>query len=204
MKTIILALVACILPVLAYAADAPAAPATGKYVPYTAQNFGFSVSVPETGTIAAPGSDGWDREAEVAFEWYGADTDPVKLIMARVDDAGAPLDDKSFKAFTDELLSYWSPSKPAAGAPGTNDTAATGNTSFEVLNTADNLQIGNRTWNLIEVKDKSDPKTTVYYSVFSTWDGSKIYTLTFYYLTPTMDQVQKFGTPVLLGFKVAK
>jgi hypothetical protein len=172
-----------------------------KYVPYTATGFGFAVNVPDSGTIAAPGSDKWDRDPEVAFEWYGGEGDPVKLIMARVDDAGAALDDASFRAFTDELLSYWSPAHPAAGKD-----SETGNTpasdDFEVLNTADNLKIGGRTWNLIEVADRSDEQTTVYYSVFSTWDGTKIYTLTFYYLNPTMEQVQNFGKPVLSGFKV--
>jgi hypothetical protein len=180
-----------------------AAGAQNGYVPYTAEGFGFTVSVPDSGSIARPGSDGWDREEEVAFEWYGDGTDPVKLIMARVDDAGATLDEASFRAFTDELLSYWSPRRPAGdSAEDADDAPASSN--FEVINTADNLVIGGRKWNLIEVEDKSDKQTTVYYSVFSTWEGSKIYTLTFYYLQPSMEQVQTFGKPVLQGFKAAR
>ena len=194
MRAVTIAIAVCLLPLLALAQG-------GNYKPYTATGFGFGVNVPDSGTIAAPGSEGWDREAEVAFEWYGDDTDPVKLIMARVDDAGAALDEGSFRAFTDELLGYWAPAHPASGNDAeTGDQPASDD--FEVLNTADNLKIGGKTWNLIEVADRSDPQTTVYYSVFSTWEGTKIYTLTFYYLKPTMEQVQNFGKPVLQGFKV--
>jgi hypothetical protein len=192
MRAVSIAIAVCLLPLIALAQGA-------NYVPYTATGFGFAVNVPDSGTIAAPGSPDWDREAEVAFEWYGADTDPVKLIMARVDDAQAALDEQSFRAFTDELLSYWSPAHPAGGSDAADKPASA---DFEVLNTADNLKIGGKTWNLIEVADKSDPQTTVYYSVFSTWEGTKIYTLTFYYLKPTMELVQNFGKPVLQGFKV--
>jgi hypothetical protein len=194
MRALIAAFVICLVPALA---------AAQEYKPYTAAGYGFAVNVPSTGTVAGPASADWDRDDEVAFEWYGADSDPVKLIMARVDDAGATLDEASFRAFTDELLSYWAPAR-AASADGGETGGTPSSDDFEVLNTADNLKIGGKTWNLIEVADKSDPATTVYYSVFSTWDGSKIYTLTFYYLTPTMEQVQTFGKPVLQGFKVVR
>lgn len=195
MRRVSIAIAVCLLPLIAAVAHA------ANYVPYTATGFGFAVNIPDTGTVAGPGSPNWDREDEVAFEWYGADSDPVRLIMARVDDAQAALDEQSFRAFTDELLSYWSPAHPAGGKDDAGgDTPAS--SDFEVLNTADNLKIGGKTWNLIEVADRSDPQTTVYYSVFSTWEGTKIYTLTFYYLKPTMEQVQDFGKPVLQGFKV--
>ncbi len=196
MRVFVSMLMLCFLPVVALAQG-------GEYVPYSAEGYAFAVNLPNGGTVAHKGSEGWDRDAEVAFEWYGGSSDPVKLIMARVDDAQAALDDASFRAFTDELLSYWTPKRAAAGdAEGTDPPPAV--SDFDVINTADNLMIGGRQWNLIEVKATTDKKTTVYYSVFSTWDGSKIYTMTFYYLQPTMEQVQVFGKPVLQGFQIQR
>src|SRR3989442_1031802 len=144
---------AALKPVAKPAATASALPS--GYGAHSFDAFGFKLSLPDSGQTATPASAGWDRDPEVAFEWTGAEADPVRLIMARVDDAKTALDEKSFRAFTDQLLSYWNPPQP----PGAGAVAKPAS-PYQVTNTADNLAIGGKTWNLIEVADKSDPKTT--------------------------------------------
>jgi hypothetical protein len=191
----VLILFACLLaPLTAFAApgDPPAdaaAPAASGYSPYNASGYGFSVDLPDSGVVAAPGSKDWDiAEEEVAFEWYGGKADPVVLIQGRVDDLGSDIDAETFQVFSDTLLENWNA-----------DTS-----KFKVTNSANNLSLGNRTWNLIEVEDFSEGvDAKVYYSVFSTYVGTKIYTVSLYYLTPVNDRVFDFGKPVLQGFKIS-
>lgn len=145
----------------------------------------FSLDLPPGGEVLTPDSEGWDNEPEVAFEWYGADSDPVTLIQGRVDDLGAEIDEETFGVFCSALLENWS---------------ADGD-KYEVVTSNKSMPIGGRKWNLIEISDSSDEETRVYYSVFSTYSGTKIYTISLYYLKPLSNAVQDFGKPVIQSFK---
>jgi len=153
------------------------------YTPFDAGS--FSLDLPPGGEVLTPASEGWENEAEVAFEWYGAESDPVSLIQGRVDDMGAPMDDATFGVFCGSLLENWS---------------ADGD-KFEVVTSNKTMPIGGLKWNLIEIADSSDPANKVYYSVFSTYSGTKIYTVSLYYLKPLSAAVQDFGKPVIQSFK---
>lgn len=144
----------------------------------------FSLDLP-AGEVQTPQSEGWDNESEVAFEWYGDDASPVSLIQGRVDDMGADIDEETFGVFCKALLENWS-----ADAD-----------KYEVVTSNKSMPIGGRQWNLIEISDSSDEKTKVYYSVFSTYSGSKIYTISLYYLKPLSTAVQDFGKPVIQSFQ---
>jgi hypothetical protein len=179
--------IACLtFPLAAFAQGGATAPAA-KYSPYTSADYGFTVDLPDSGVVASPGSEDWDiNEKEVAFEWYGGDQDPIVLIQGRVDDLGSAIDAGTFQIFSDTLLENWS-SDPE---------------KFNVTNSANNLKIGNQTWNLIEVEDFSEgTNSKVYYSVFSTYVGSRIYTISLYYLQPVSDSIRDYGKPVMQGFK---
>jgi len=167
--------------------DEPAAASGSGYEQYTAANFGFSVALPDHGSLMTPESTGWENEKEVAFEWYGDENDPVSLIQARVDDLGAAIEGDTFKIFCDTLLENW-----------TTDA-----TSYQVETANSIVPIAGNNWNLIEVADSSNKEAKVYYSVFSTYKGSKIYTISFYYLKPVSEEVQSFGKPVLQGFSAS-
>lgn len=228
MLRISLALILALLPVLALAqGDAPqpaetpsaAAPA---YRDYAAGSFGFAVQLPATGTIEDPSTAGWSEDPEVAFDWYYGGDEPIVLIQGRVDKFEVPLDDETFKLFCDTLLKNW------AGDTGTPVVESQTNThstvtpqgdvdshstttsklaiesgKYKVLTANEPLDINGQKWNLIEVADSSDPQgTKVYYSVFSTYSGNQIYTISMYYLEPVSDKVQQFGFPVLDGFKL--
>jgi tetratricopeptide (TPR) repeat protein len=155
------------------------------YRDYTASSYGFQIKLPITGTVNDPSSEGWAVEPEVAFEWYGGENDPVITIQARVDDLGTPIDSDTFMASCDALLEYWS-----------NDTA-----NYSVLTANESVRIGETTWNLIEIADSSDKDTKVYYSVFSTYRGTKTYVIAFYYAQPFDEVMWDFCKRVLDGFR---
>jgi hypothetical protein len=160
--------------------------AEGKAPAYSNFDAGsFSIELPQQGEVLTPQSEGWDNEAEVTFEWYGAESDPVSLIQGRVDDLGAAIDEATFGVFCASLLENWS---------------ADGD-KFDVVTSNKTMPIGGLKWNLIEIADSSDPKNKVYYSVFSTFSGTKIYTISLYYLKPLSAAVQDFGKPVIQSFQ---
>jgi len=188
-----LALVLAMLPVLALAQGDAAQPAETQpaaavaYRDYVAGDFGFAIKLPATGTIEDPSTSGWSEDPEVAFDWYYGGEEPIVLVQGRVDKFETELDDETFKVFCDTLLSNW-----------TTDTE-----KYAVVTSNEPLDLNGAKWNLIEVADSSDPEgTKVFYSVFSTYAGSQIYTVSMYYLEPVSDKVQQFGFPVLDGFKL--
>lgn len=156
------------------------------YVPY-ATSFGFSIRLPADGVITDPSAPDWAGEEEVAFEWTATDQAPITLIRGRVDGFESALGIDTFQAFCDTLLSVWS--------------ADTG--QFTVVTANDQLTINEQVWNLIEVADLSDgPDEAVHFSVFSTFAGDSIYTVSMYYLQPLSREVQEFGIPVIYGFSL--
>ena len=105
--------------------------------------------------------------------------------MGRVDSFESVLVDDTFKAFCDTLLEMWS------GDP----------ERYTVVTANKILPINERNWNLIEVEDLSGGEDhAVHFSVFSTYAGEAIYTISMYYLEPLSREVQEFGIPVIYGF----
>lgn len=167
------------------------------YSTYVAAGYGFALDLPDSGEVSSPGSDNWDNEDQVAFEWVGADDDPVRMIQGRVDSFGKELDEDSFDMFCTALLQNW-----------TSDEDM-----FEVTTENEQFRFGDHTWNLIEVTDRTNAPAgplsatgdsegrIVYYSVFSTYAGDQIYTVTMYYLQPVSDEVEAMGVPILRSFK---
>jgi hypothetical protein len=162
------------------------AQSSGGYRNYQASGFGFGLSLPQIGDITNPQSPGWAEAAEVAFEWSSENT-PVVLITGRVDTMDMELNEERFKVLCDTMLDTWK-------EDGEN---------IDVVATQPNLQINNNKWNLIEIADKSSGENNmVHFSVFTTYRGTKVYTITLYYLTPVSDSVREFGKPVLQGFSI--
>lgn len=193
MVRILIGLLILALPLCALAQEQEAAPAPkAAYTDYSAAGFGFALKLPSGGTIEDPTTEGWAEEPEVAFSWYsatdqsGKPKDPVVMIQARVNSFGTEIDPESFAVFCEDLLGYWK-------ADTAKYTVVTGNES---------VPMGNTKWNVIEIEDASDQNGKIYYSVFSTYAGDSIYTVTLYYLAPVNDSVRNFGAPVLQGFKL--
>ena len=157
-----------------------------EYERHEFTGFGCALDLPVGGELSQPGSAGWDAEPQVAAMWSGAAGAPVALIMVRVDTMDQPLNAAAFTTFCDTLLGNW-----------TDDPE-----KFTVITSNEELAEGQFTWNLIEVEDMSAADTPVYYSVFSTYAGSKIYTLSMYYLRPIDDSVSEYGAPVLKSFEL--
>ncbi|GEM_PF-2450950 len=166
--------------------DEAAEPAeAGAYVTYEADGFGFSIRLPEGGLITDPASEGWNQDAEVAFEWTAATELPVTLILGRVERFESDLDADTFGAFCDALLAYY----------------ASDDARFTVITANKPLPINGREWNLIEVTDVTDGQAAaVHFSAFSTYVGDTVYTVAMYYLEPLSREVQEFGIPVIYGF----
>jgi hypothetical protein len=209
MRIFLLALILAALPALCFAQDAaPAAAPAATYSTYVAGDFGFSVDLPSSGSVEDPKSQNWKEDPEVAFFWYGSAGDPVVMIQGRMDSFDTDLDAETFKVFCQTLLDNWAgeadnppvdPAAPADAAP--KDSG--GKKPYHIVTANEELPINDMTWNLIEIADSSDPEgTPVYYSVFSTYAGKKIYTLSMYYLSPVSDEIQSFGFPVLNSFKL--
>lgn len=166
--------------------DAVAEPAEDStYVAYEARSFGFGIRLPEGGLITDPASEDWAREAEVAFEWTATAELPITLILGRVEHFESQLDNDTFKAFCDALLSFYA-----------GDDAR-----FTVVTSNKALPINGREWNLIEVTDVTGGQAAaVHFSVFSTYAGDAVYSVAMYYLEPLSREVQEFGIPVIYGF----
>jgi len=203
MSRLLIGLMLLVVPAVAVAQDsgeaAPPAKAdapTADYRTYTAKDFGFSVSLPASGTITDPASKDWSEEKQVAFVWEGTldeakgtYAEPIALIQGRVDTFGATIDAEAFKTFCDELLGNWQGDEK----------------KYEVITENDTLDVDGAKWNLIQIEDSSDSGgVKVYYSVFSTYKDDSIYTLSMYYMKPIDDEIQGYGAPVLSGFKVTK
>jgi hypothetical protein len=173
-----------------WAQDGPAASApTAQYERHEFTGYGCALDLPAGGELKLPDSPGWSAEPQVAGEWYGPAGVPVALIQLRVDTMDEPLNAEAFATFCGTLLGNW------------NDDPA----KYTVITANEELTEGQFTWNLIEVEDKSGTDGfSVYYSVFSTYAGSKIYTVSMYYLQPIDDSVSAFGAPVLKSFKLLK
>jgi hypothetical protein len=153
---------------------------------YVASGYGFEISLPDVGTVTDPKSPDWSNESEVALEWTAQNT-PVVLIQARVDDLGDTVDPDIFQVFCKSLRDNW----------------ASDPDSYKIVNEESDINVGNYHWNLLEIEDHASGKgNTVYYSVFSTYQDSKIYTVSLYYLQPTDKAVRDFGKPVLQSFHV--
>ena len=182
------------------------------YSKYVAKGFGFSIALPDTGVVLDPDSEDWQREDDVAFEWVGARGErPIVLIQGRVDELGTEIDNNAFMGFCSALLANWSKDADAYTVVTKSEYLDVQNSEEEPsITTASEeefaealLKIGATPWNLVEIVDSSDTGgTMVYYSVFSTFSGESIYTITFYYLEPVNSVVRDFGLPVLEGFRL--
>jgi hypothetical protein len=166
---------------LALAQDGAAA----KAEPHAFTDYGCALSLPAGGELKLPGSPAWSADPQVAGMWYGPQGAPVAMIMLRVDTMDQPLNAAAFGTFCDTLLGNWK-----------DDTAL-----YSVTTANESLTTGQFSWNLIEVEDKSGAEP-VYYSVFATYAGAKIYTISMYYMHPTDDPVAKYGMPVVSSFKL--
>jgi hypothetical protein len=197
MRFCLLALCLTMLPLAAVAQEAEE-PAPGAeettaaqtaYSPYVADGYGFSIELPDSGAISVPGEDGELQDESVAFEWTGAEDDPIVLIQGRVDRFDVVLDPDTFDVFCATLLENWQ-----------GDSE-----NYKVVTANDRITIDDFVWNLIEIEDASHADgEMVYYSVFSTYAGSTIYTISMYYLEPVSEGIQEFGIPVLYGFRLAE
>lgn len=201
-------LAALVLPFAAYAQqEAEELPAEEMEAPdmetvYVNRDFGsFSLDLPTGGTLETAASPDWEEDEQVVFNWFGAEGDPIVLVQARVDSFETELTQEAYDIFCDTLLSNW-----------LNDEA-----NYTVLDPPvpamedeprrKRNQLGTHTWNLIQIDDHSDANGgQIYYSIFCTYSGNDIYTLSFYYLTPMTPQdtaVRDFGTPILESFRIA-
>ena len=183
-----------LLPLAALAQDAPAeepagdeAAAETTYVEYTATGYGFSLELPENGTVKDPSSEDWTADEQVAFEWYSDGSTPVTMIQCRVDRFATDLDDAMFDVFCDTVLEMWSDEN-----------------SYDVVTANRRIEIDPLTWNLIEVGDKRrGEEEQVHYSVFSMYSGAAIYTVSMFYMDPVSEEIQEFGIPVVYSFELA-
>ncbi|MCC7477471.1 hypothetical protein IT575_03340 [bacterium] len=166
------------------AAPAAAVP-TGGYTRYSAEGYGFALALPGGGAVRNPQSGDWQEDPEVAFEWTAENT-PIVLITGRVDTMDVELNDERFKVLCDTMLDTWKQDAE----------------HIRIETSQDNLVINNYKWNLIEIADSSSADGTVYFSVFTTYRGNKVYTVSMYYLQPVDKLVRDFGKPVLQGFSI--
>ena len=158
-----------------------------SYSSYTAEGYGFRIQLPDSGSVSEPGEGPEEPDEAVAFEWTGAEGDPIVLIQGRVDRFEVELDPETFDVFCGTLLENWE-----------SDSE-----SYDVVTANDRITIEGLVWNLIEVEDGSHAEgELVYYSVFSAYAGQTIYTISMYYLEPVNERIQEFGIPVLYGFEL--
>jgi hypothetical protein len=186
MNRVLIALILVLVPAFAWAQDPGAAPKAPAYRDYSASGFGFHISLPASGTIDSPSTEGWKEDAGTAFIWWGSGAEPIGKVVARSDSFGTAVDADAFKLFCDALLEQW----------GQNEN------QHKLLTKNKLVKSGNLTWNLIEAEDPSqDGKSKVYYSVFITYSGDSIYTLSMYYDHAPDSAIQAFGAPIIAGFK---
>ncbi|MCB1187811.1 hypothetical protein KDL29_11655 [bacterium] len=207
-KLLIVMLLALALPFAARAQEdeaaapeeTPAAPV--KAAEYARQSFGnFSLELPKHGTLKRPGDADWKEEEQVVFNWFGDKDDPIVLIQCRVDSFEDELEQSAYDIFCDTLLSNWlnsddnytvldPPLPRSEGEPRRTRS-----------------MLGTHTWNLIQIDDHSDANGgKIYYSIFCTYSGRDIYTISFYYLNPMTKEdtrVKDFGKPLLESFRIA-
>lgn len=177
-----------------------------SYQKYTAEGFGLSIPIPTTGKLQIPSDLGWIQEPEVAFVWYGEDSNPVTMVELRADNIGTEISPEQYADFYDKLVSEWE------GQPN----------QFKVLRSrTEPYHFGEMDWRIIEVKDNSAaganslkpagedgaegteaPSETVYYTIFTTYHADTIYTIGFYYLEPVSEAVQTLAVPMLRGFSL--
>ncbi|MEZ5336919.1 MAG: hypothetical protein R3F46_01535 [bacterium] len=187
------------------AEDSPAVeestPAPAGNVSYARRSFGnFSLELPSHGSLMTPGSDDWNEEEQVVFNWFGSESDPIVLIQCRVDSFEDPLEQSAYDIFCDTLLSNWLNAED----------------SFTVLDPPlprvegqarrTRSTLGTHVWNLIQIDDHSDVNGgKIYYSIFCTYSGKDIYTLSFYYMDPMTKEdtrVRDFGKPLMESFRI--
>ena len=207
-KLVIALLMVLVLPIVALAQDAetPAEETVTQSsqggVNYAKRSFGnFSLDLPTHGTLKTPASSDWDEEEQVVFNWFGDEDDPIVLIQCRVDSFEGELGQDAYNIFCDTLLSNWLNEEdnftvldpPAPRMEG--DPRRT------------RSQLGTHVWNLIQIDDHSDANGgRIYYSIFCTYSGTDIYTISFYYLQPMSKEnpaVKEFGKPLLENFRIA-
>jgi len=168
-------------------------PAT--YSRYEATDFGFSTELPDSGVITDPSSPDWNEELASAFKWQATGNEPISMIIGRVDSFNTEVDDLTFSIICGTMLESWEedPSKYSIV------------TSNEPLVIEGDGPNGQRSWNLIEIEDKSHGEgQPVYYSVFSTYSGENIYSIMMYYLEPVNTVVRNYGIPVIHEFRLLK
>ena len=202
MKSLYLLILMLALPIAGWAQDAeepaedtaaPEIAAEVVYTRHTATGFGFSVELPPAEMLLSPADEDWSEDANTAFIWKGMPGAPVRLVLARVDEAlglnREPLDAVRFQAFIDVMKSRWVES---AGV-------------YELLEEPEPIDNGRFVWHVFDVKQKvteADLERDVYYTVFSTFAGRKIYTITLYYLNPPSAGIQEFGGPIVGSFEL--
>lgn len=178
-------LLACLLalPLMALAQDGGAENAGAGYRNYTAGGYGFRISLPASGTLNTPTSEGWDGNKSEAFIWLAGGAEPIKKVVGRSDSFGTRISAEEFKSFCDALLDLWSQDE-----------------EHQRLLTKNKLvKSGAYTWNVIEVEDTRG-KERVFYSVFLTYSNENIYTISLYYDRMPTQEIQAFGQPILAGF----
>jgi hypothetical protein len=197
-------LIVLLMPFGAWAQDEPAAEGAAAaetaempaatYTRYNVPDSDFSVELPDGGIITDPSDPDWNELPTVVFKWEATGDEPITLIMGRVDTFKSEVDDLTFNIVCGTMLEGWEEDKEAI-------QVVTANEPLRIK--ADNAAGGEQVWNLIEIADRSDSGgKTVYYSVFSTYAGENIYTITMYYLKPVDAMTRNFGGPVVRNFKL--
>lgn len=168
--------------------------ATGDYARYEAADFGFSIELPSSGVVLDPSSADWNQEESVAFIWEAGGGEPIQLILGRADSFDAPVDEMTFTIVCGTMLESWQ-DEPA------NYTIITAN---EKLTTTAGPGKPERVWNLIEIADTSHAEgKAVHYSMFTTYAGNSVYSVTMYYMEPVSATIREFGIPVIYSFALA-
>ena len=167
--------------------------ATGDYMRYEAADFGFSIELPGSGFVSDPADPEWNQEEAVAFIWEAGSDEPIQLILGRVDTFDAPVDEMTFSIVCGTMLESWE-DEPS------NYRIITAN---EKLTTSAGVGRPEREWNLIEIADTSHAEgKAIHYSMFTTYAGSSVYSVTMYYMEPVNATIREFGIPVIYSFEL--
>ena len=167
---------------------------SAEYVRYEAVDYGFRIELPGSGIITNPADPEWNEEESVAFVWQSSGDEPIQLILGRVDTFDAPVDEMTFNIVCGTMLESWEDDPSIYEIVTANDKLTTSTASGGAK----------REWNLIEIADTSHTDgEAVHYSMFSTYAGSSIYSITMYYLEPVNATIQEFGIPVIYSFELA-
>lgn len=158
----------------------------------TSQKFGFSIALPNGGTVLSPETEGWPwpGQPSAAFHWYGSGA--IKEVIVHCHEFQSPVSQATFNEFKTALQQNFmildkareeakaqdktAQLKDAVGVKEKKSFILSDPTSGGGVNTPVDTADGSR-WNLLAVTDQRSEEP-VNYSILTTFGANRIYSVT--------------------------